>query len=211
MIRSVKMTLSILFCILFLSGCAHRKPDLPQGLIIDIPEIPSIDIFSNEEYQFECSFADVDAALYRENGEEIEIAKDDPRIIRLLNFVIYSKESGLSTLQQGYLKQDTIDKFLSCNYPMLEIIFSTEESAEKNSHPLPQKIVVCGDSYLLYVDSYVSASNIVVERWWPYGELVHSRIYEGTLDSSVISFDGWGNEYWLDILVYCGFNSTGKP
>ena len=179
-------------------GCARY---MSSGKLDELPAIESFSSTAYEEYEFH--FSPVKSAVLQVNGSKEVIKPDDPRLVRLLNFLAFSAEKGLSTLRQGYVMQDEIDGYLSSNEAMLEVTFSRGEASGTNILSNTPKIVVCGDSYILFVDSEIANNGIQgmhAERHWPYAVLVPVAQREEKL-----SYNGWGSGYWMDILEYCGF------
>ena len=85
---------------------------------------------------------------------------------------------------------------------MLDIIFRPMEEPINDTHAKTRRMIVCGDSYLLFVASD-SEGNIRGERFWPYAELVLTQ------DSSLLSNE-WGNKYWIDMLTFAGFTQSDQ-
>ena len=165
--------------------------------------LPDIKIFSETEYEnYKTHFSPVKSASYRCNGTVEEISADDPRLLRLLNFIAYSSENLMDVWRQGYVLEDEINGCLSTVYPMLEINFYNDNGRSGSVIGDTPKIVVCGDSYLAFVDSKLENNGIegvFAEQYWPYGEFASNP------DKTNFSTDGWGAKSWLNILEYAGF------
>ena len=128
---------------------------------------------------------------------------------RLLNFIAYSEDQALGSWQQGYVREEDISQFLSTTAPMLEVTFCKDESTENSTLNKTPKIIICGDSCLLFSDAdipWVEDGEQIADRLWPYAELILSEI-KGDGYQGVVSYDGWGNGYWIDLLAYAGFAS----
>lgn len=165
--------------------------------------LPDITMFSETEYEnYKTHFSPVKSASYRCNGTVEEISADDPRLLRLLNFLAYSSENSMDVWTQGYVSEDEINSCLSTDYPMLEINFYNEKGRSGSAIGDTPKIVVCGDSYLAFVDPALANNGIegvFAEQYWPYGELVTST------NGTDFRIENWGLKYWLNILEYAGF------
>jgi len=187
------------FCFTFaMWGCAKYTSNGKSN------ELPAIESFSGTVYEeYEFHFSPIKSAVLHVNGSKAVIKPDDPRLLRLLNFLAFSAEKELSTLRQGYVMEEEIDDYLSSNEAMLEVTFSLGEASGTNILSNTPKIVVCGDSYILFVDPEIANNGIQgihAERHWPYAVLVPVTQWEEKL-----SYNGWGSGYWMDILEYCGF------
>lgn len=202
----------IRLCILWvavclLGACAHAQSEMPSdGLYCSVENVPSIHEFAGTQYEdFDSHFAQIESAAYIYDGKEIHIEPNDSRLIRLLNFLAYSDKKCLSSLQQGYLDEEQIDALRLSEFPRLEVSFHCAEGETQDSLSRTFKILVCGDSYLRYSYTSSADASVVVERYWPYGELVMSMVLEEKLPMNVLSYEGWGTGYWIDLLKYAGF------
>ena len=165
--------------------------------------LPNITMFSETEYEnYKTHFSPIKSASYRCNGTVEEISADDPRLLRLLNFIAYSSENAMDVWRQGYVFEDEVNSCLSTDYPMIEINFYNEKGRSGSAIGDTPKIIICGDSYLAFVDSTLENNGlegVFAEQFWPYGELV-----TGTNDTD-FQIENWGLKYWLNILEYAGF------
>lgn len=188
-----------------LGACTNVQKALPNGMNFPVKGVPSIETFSGsnlEEYEFH--FSPIKYAVYHHDMVEEMISADDSRLIRLLNFLAYSMTNDLSIWRQSYVQEDEIMVYFQSDEPMLEVYFQTGQNNSNNAHLNCPRVVICGDSYLLFLDEKVAgdqnADNLCAERYWPYGELVLAMDAE-----NMISFDGWGTGCWIDLLTYAGF------
>jgi len=203
--RKIFLILCSLMLSLLIGACANH--DLPKGLACDIDNLPAWESFSATNYEsYAFSFSKVNTVIYKYNGTENTINHDDPRVIRLLNFLAYSDKKSLSTWRQGYVSQDEVQGYLMAGEPVLEIIFHSNEISETHSYASLQKLLICGDSYLRFIDIN---GELRIERCWPYGELIMCEITEESRYEDFISYDGWGSNYWIDLLTYSGFGGQG--
>lgn len=187
--------------ILLLASCSSNK-ELPTGLYLPIAELPSIEDFSSAEFTETAGcFPSVSSAVLIRNGEREHISTDDPRLIQLMNFLSNSYKNSLDAWLQGVLAGADLEEYLSAEVPMLEVIFEAG-SENTSSRMRTPKIVICQDSYLLYLNSKTESSGIegneVAEQWWPYMALVseHNSPSDGSADG------------WIDLLEYAGFYSN---
>ena len=182
----MKRVIFLVFVLLFvLSGC-HADP-LKK---LDIPE----DGYSQW-------FSPVESAVLYVNGTQQQIAADDPRLIRLLDFLAYSADSRMGTLTQGVFSQSEMDQYDFQNAPVLEVTFAAD-AADKTGYRNSPRILVSGDTYFLYMNPETYGGGgleLCAERHWPYSKLAPEGAERSDYDLSL------GGDYWLDILKYCGF------
>ena len=205
--KITKNNLVILFVIVSLvfAGCHDSSSkDLPNGLYYNVEQLPDINLFSNTEYEaYQCQFPSVASAVFRCGDTESAISPNDPRLIQLLNFLSYSEEKMFSTWLQGYVTKAEQAEMLSNEAPMLEINFRAQETLKGYVHTNAVKAIICGDSYLLYTDSHIKDNQeygeYLVDRYWPYGCFIEE------MNIDMLSYDGWGKGYWIDIVTYAGF------
>ncbi len=209
-----KKRFAVVFIILIpwlLCSCNNSKEDCrPKGLKYDVPGVPSIEEFSGTHYEdYECIFPPVSSAVYRNGNTEETIQPNDARLIRLLNSIAYSQEKQLTAMIQGYLEDGEIIELLSSDEPMLEINFLKPEHPVNSSICTTSQIVICGDSFLLILgenpDWY--AGDRLAERYWPYASVVSDTmdIENEQMRDDILSHNGWGDDYWIDLLEYSGF------
>lgn len=165
--------------------------------------LPDITMFSETKYEnYKTHFSPVKSASYRCNGIVEEISVDDPRLLRLLNFIAYSSENVMDIWRQGYVFENEVNSCLATDSPMIEIEFYNEKGHSGSTIGDTPKIIVCGDSYLALVDPTIENNGIegvYAEQFWPYGELASDT------DKTNFSTDSWGYSSWLNILEYVGF------
>ncbi len=202
---------SLVFC-LMLGGCTNN--DSPRGLNYDVAGLPAWEDFSDTDFESYISiFSGVKSVTYKYNDTKKGIATNDFRVIRLLNFLAYSYENMLSTWEHGHVSQERVDAYLATDVPMLEIIFQIDETLDPDAYKDLQKIVICGDSVLCFLETRADVEGVndrvYVERYWPYGELIMRDIMSdsaGHLErKDLLSYEGWGSGYWIDLPEYAGF------
>lgn len=164
-----------------LAGCASKDP-LAK---LDIPD----DCYT--EY-----FSPVEGAVLYANGTTQQIASDDPRLIRVLNFIAYSQMYEPGAWTKGCVGEETINKCYASTMATLEINFAVDTENPTQGHKGWEWIIVCGSTFLEPMpDGHTyEGRNAVVH--WPYSELAP----EGTKNDME-----WEEEPWLNILTYCGF------
>ena len=195
----------LIFCCLL--GCACQS--VPNGMNCKVPGVPRIDKFSTKGYEnYEFQFSPVQSAVYKKGETAVSIDPTDERLIAILNFLAYSEEKRYSAIRTGYVEEEEINRYLNTNASILEVHFSHNSESNSSIQSTP-KIVILGDSYLMFVDtskpSWVAGEPdaIVAERIWPYGGLVMDEFenYE-----KLLSFEAdMGTGYWIDLLEYAGF------
>lgn len=182
------------FFVLLLSmitGCGHLLGPSEPLDNLDVPD----DCYS--QY-----FSPVEKAVLYEDGVAKQIETDDPRLIRLLNLLAYARETMQYSCLQGYVYEEDTKSYYASNAKMIEISFLIDDESDHSIHRDTPKILVCGDSYLLFVDPNTMQDGITethAERHWPFNNLAP----DGANRSS--THMEWGNDYWLDLLQYCGF------
>lgn len=169
-------------------------------------EIPSIEAFSGTEYEdHRYHFPPVASAVFIHDGKGEPIAKDDPRLIRMLNFLTYSKEIRVDWWRQGYVLDDEIKECLASDYPMIDVRFNLENGADDSVLKTP-RIIVCGHSYLiLKTENHIGdKDDMLAEQYWPYADIISAKRAEGLIEYDSYSY-GWGRDDWLNIPKHAGF------
>ena len=199
------MWLVVISCILI--GCTDAivqeetyKKEVPAGLKYNVAALPEMSDFADTEYEdYAFQFSPVQSAVLKIGDQEIPIAPDDPRLIRLLNFLAYGFSEGHTEWLQGLVPEDEINSYLTCDDRMLDVTFYQEGSHDNSTHNTTNRMILCGDSYLLFTGLDLDG-NICGERFWPYAGLPKVRN-----DSTSFYADEWGNNFWIDLLAYAGF------
>ena len=175
--------LTLMIAVVFaFAGCqSDPEPSHPLDAL-DIPKT------GYEQY-----FAPVVSATLYVGRDQQQIQPDDPRILRLLNFLAYSADTMQDSWTRGVYSEEEIALYYSSGATMLEVTFAADSEDWSQNHCVP-KILVCGDTYLLYLRNGKTA-----ERHWPYAKQAPESAQKSDTDVD------WGGEYWLDILEYCGF------
>ena len=198
-------------CILLLiSAILLHACSLPakqsNGLLVQIPDLPKIDDFSGVAYEdFSTMYPPVESAILRVDGGEIPIAADDPRLIRLLNFLLYSESNWLTTTQQSYVPTEDIHALLQSDVSMLDITFAHQYvSNHMQISPYLPRMIICGDSYLTFVYDEDNTS-VQAERFWPYRTFISDAVSAGQANIDYLIDATWDSEKWIDLLKYAGF------
>lgn len=186
---------------------------IPEGLQQTINGLPDIDSFSSSEYEdYQHIFPPIDYALLYRDGVEVEIKSDDPRLFCLLNFLANSENESLSAWRQGYVGETEIEEYLNSQYPMLEIYFSDDKRENDDGVFSTTKILICGHSYLIFVDtargSWTLGEGMYAEQCFPYMALLEPMIDSGAIEKEVLYHNEWGDQSWIDLLVYAGFSEV---
>lgn len=185
--------------------------ELPEGLYYYVPSLPKIEDFSGTEYEdYEYPFASVESAVLKHNGTETEISPDDPRIIRLLNFIMYGEQDGQTHWRQGYVFEDEINEYISSNAPMLVVNFNNTPS--NNVVEATPKIIISGNQYFIFKDEdslNFFGEKVIAEQLFAYEGLFQKEAEQPIVDKlEKISWEEqWSNPdyYWLDLIEYAGF------
>lgn len=200
-----------LICLLLvstlLSSCmVTSKPNdesQQETMLYERIGVPAIAEFSGTEYS--SRVPPVESAIYRYNGKEESIAVDDPRLVRLLNFLVHSLNEGSTWLIQGIIEEEDINTYLASEKAMLDITFLPAEDPDAPYIKTP-RLVVCGDNYLefLYPEPYNrEPGTLIAEHHWPYGEQAFEAQRKGILANA--SLGEVSGDDWIDLLEYAGF------
>lgn len=165
--------------VLVLAGCQSDSAPIHPLDNLDIPETGYEDYFSPV----------ISAQLYVD-GVAQPIEPDDPRVLRVLNFLGYAAETRQYIHTQGVLTEEEVNECYASGATMLEVTFAEDPEDLSDFHYSP-KILVCGDSFLLFMKSGVTA-----ERHRPFSQY---------LSEEARQYPSWGGDSWIDILEYCGF------
>ncbi len=181
-------------------GC-KKKEEQP------VDTLPDISSFSSEEYEdYEFVFPPVKSAVYYHDGTEEVIEPDDPRLIRLLNYVAYSYGEYTWWLQ-GFVYESEIADYESQDIPMLEVWFSPENDDEPATQMSGAKhMLLCANAYILYADQdkfidwKEKETDRIATMFWPYMSII-----DNCDESSNDTNSDWGNDEWIDVLSDAGF------
>jgi len=176
----------------------------PTGMRHAIPGIPGIRWFSGTKYgNYTYTLPPVQTATYYHDGQTEVVAPDDPRLIRMLNFILYSFSNSLDVYETRYCEEEEIAEYLAYDAPYIEVTFcEPEQETEPDKKILStRKIMIRGDCWMQYREHY-DLGTVGVRRW-PYGE----RVWDTQEDLHTYMSGGelWDNTYWIDIPAYCGF------
>ena len=189
--------------------------DLPLELPDDFYEsisLPKIEDFSGTEYEdYEYTFGPVESAVLKHNETEIEISPDDPRLIRLINFLMYSNHASYSTWLHGYEEDQAIrEEYLSTDEPMLVVNLNSAEIDDKLTFGNIYQLVISSNSYLLMIDydpdNYSWANGgLLAYQITPYTQLLLDNADQSMLEK-ISLYPSWDDhEYcWLKLLEYAG-------
>lgn len=211
--KAISRILCVLFAILLcflIMDCIRQKEIVPNGLKYAVEGLPSIDRFSNSEYEdYSHHFSPAISAVYFHGDQQEVIDAADPRLIRLLNFLAYSEETNYSAWLQGYLEEEDINRYISSDVPRLEVVFDRSNHADGHILSITPKILICGHTCLLFVDteraSWPLDKGLYAEQYYPYFELLNEMVISGQLEDDVLYKNELENDSWLDLLTYAGF------
>ena len=216
--------IAIIVMLLYMAGCSSTElandPTMSETPISTVSNQPNIDAvleiipsgdWLDTKYYLEAdkgSFSEVECAYYYHNGQKDEVEVDDPRLIRLLNLIVKSREDLTHAYQTGYIEKTEIQQCYGTNDTMVEIVF--KKPYQHNTKGL----LVCKDSYLRLLDTesgrypFVKNGELLAERFWPYEALALEAISEGKIQEIDRKESAtWGGEKWFDIVAYCGFGT----
>jgi hypothetical protein len=172
--------------------------------------LPSINNFSDSEYEnYTYHFSSIESAVYLCGSQKESIDINDSRLIRLLNFLAYSEESGYSSWLQGYVEESEISQYQECKSPMLEIVFDNSTRTDDHVFSTTPKMLICGHTCLLFVDTerpeWPLEKGVYADQLFPYFELLEEMVISGELEDAVLYQNEWGGNNWIDLLAYAGF------
>ena len=201
-----KSLIVLLIAALYLCGCRSNNDPINaetsnSAPVVETTEpIPDIESFSGEHYEnFEYQFSEVVSAYYVSDGNKTEINKDDPRIIRLLNFIAKSHNDLTEVYETRGIDTELIQSlWLDDPSPMLEINFAGSDNNNDDLLRRTFQLLIRG-SGVIYIchnglTELYGESGIYGEQRWPY------------LDC-VCDWSEYQNaeKPWLDLLAIAGF------
>lgn len=178
-------------------NCAFSMEYTVKETAANLPLLPSMHSFSGTELAGGSRI--LSATLKSDIFEEV-IEPGDPRLIRLLNYLLYSEEQGQTAHTQSDLKEDEI--LMGTRTPVLDITLQpgTEETGLLGSC---SHILISEGYYLLIVDQTDQPeghSGLSAEKYYPFGKLVSGREDLSNRDD------------WIDFLEYAEIvNSNDLP
>ncbi len=162
--------------------------------------LPDIKDFSDTAYEdYGRTFPSVAYAVLSFDEQEEEIAADDPRLMRLLNYILYSEAEDSAAWTHGLLTQEDVQKYRDSYVAYLTVVFSVSKDLFV---PNLREIIIFPDRYLLVgsndeIDDYVQ-ENFPYEMYY-----VNYLRQTGVAD--------WQEEInnpeqpWIDLLEIGGF------
>lgn len=209
--RCVAFGLSLLVLVMLLCGCIvferNESPSAAQrpGLNAAVADLPELQSFSDHAYEhYEYQFAPVDHALLFHDGTVEEIAPDDPRLFRLLNFIAASESENSNWLRQGYVEKAEIEQRCE-NSSYMEVYFQSPDVPGDTVLGDVPEIWILGAAVMIDQNDIGR-----VEEHWPYMELYYDLVDQGIVTDEQFSIElssNYSGKPWLDLLVYAGFLS----
>lgn len=216
--------IAIMALIFYMTGCSNAElandPIMSESPTPTLSNQPNIDAvleiipsgdWLDTKYYLEAdkySFSEVECAYYYHDGQKDEVDVDDPRLTRLLNLIVKSREDGTHAYQTGYIEKAEIQQCYGTSDTMVEVVF--KKPYQNNIRGL----LICKDSYLKLLDTesghypVVKNGELLAEMYWPYEALAQKAISEGKIQEiDRKEFATWGGEKWFDIVAYCGFGT----
>ncbi len=185
--------LLIITVIFSFSGCAMEDTGI----------LPPLQDFSSKEYQVYAEmFPPVQEAVFKANGTESKVAKDDPRLIQLINLLAFSWDWEFDAYTQGRITDSEITKTLSKDVPVLEITFREDAvPPEGVSYFSAKEMVICSNAYMLIGSEQAVCEQYNTTRYADLRFPYYQQISVHTDTSQMF----WGNAQWIDMLKETGF------
>lgn len=174
-----------------------------SGLAYPIKGVPGIESFSDsEDESLRIHFPPIESAQLQTEEGVRELSVEDPRLIRLVNFLDGSVfDMSLTVWRQGYVDAAAMQSIDEAKRPLLKVRFKQWE--DNSGRESTSEIWVYSDCCLLMVDSnrpgYSWATQPLAEQAFPYKALFMAAKRSGAIADNV------SDEGWLDLLAYAGF------
>ena len=189
--------------------------ELPNGLYYDV-SVPRIEDFSGTEYYCDPSFdyyefSPLKSAVYKHDGIEENISVDDPRLIRLLNFLTHGFCIRKHFERQGIIPEEELKCYLRSESPMLEIEFDFDTD-EIDWFKYPEKMLISGNTFIMVIppEDSVYYNEWIATEYIAYESLIYDELDEGVRHyfnpGDVMSWE-YPERYWLDLIKYAGFDT----
>lgn len=199
-----KKILICFFLMVCLCGCVAEQDagENEYGL----PEITDFSEYEIED--FERSFPAPDRAVLSVDGETVEIAGTDPRLIRLLNYILYSENDQSDVLVTELKSEKQVQVYYDNSPAWLHVYFG---KAEKTDFvPNLTELLIVADRYLLFGSNDHYA--FYVEEHYPYGMNLWNWAEKNQVDSRPFFYNLDHPEYdlehpWINLLQISGFIS----
>lgn len=192
---------------LILCGCTSNAKS-------DEEILPDVSYFSSENYEnYEWIFPEIENAAIYHDGKCETILPNDPRLIRLLNALCYSYNHDLCAWRQGAVEHNEIVEYLESDLPILDINFlSKDKHGDDQKRFNTTRLVVCANGYLRFIDPqnvpWMDNEKMYAEICFPFAENLHNKYLaqsEELADTVRERNCVWGENEWIDLLVYAGF------
>ena len=87
---------------------------------------PPVNVVNNGGMKYEKipTYSEVECAYYYHDGQKDEVDINDPRLTRLLNLIVKSREDGTHAYQTGYIQKAEIQQCYGTSDTMVEVVFS---------------------------------------------------------------------------------------
>lgn len=187
-----------------LAGCSNPRIP-PTGARFYVEELPKIQSFSAKKLEsYEMQFSPVEEVTLYRNGQKERISEDDPRLIRLINFIAKSENDSSVYVRQGLIPmEEVMEKYCSRTY--LEVIFRTPIKGDSIGLKDISKILVSKSALLMFLD------DDRIEEHFPYMELFEKMVTQGYVAEEDIQNELSGHypgDPWIDLLTIAGFTVT---
>ena len=201
--------LAVIFCLLWISAlfaaCAAHDNGVQAGIV------PDIQTFSGSDYEaFEFHFPPVDYALFYHDDTVDTISPEDPKLIRLLNFIAFSSSNSLSWVRQGYIPEDEMVRHYD-HWSRIEVFFrsvspSEDEGLAEDPHViLTPRIIIAKNVVFEY-----ASNNTDIDEYWPYLAIYWSKAENGEISKEAFENEMYGETIeapWIDLIKLSGFES----
>lgn len=171
----------------------------PVGLNMFIEGVPPIESISPESDVYLKYFTQVESATLYSDGTKQEIAPNDERLLRLLNFMAKSIDERSHDDMVGLVEDEEIERWYTYE-PMLEInLIEGKPDAISD-----QKLLIFGNSFLAFKNVGCEfCEHTIAGRYWPYWGVLRASSHTGTIKNQMFA-EKIGVTPWLDLLVYVG-------
>lgn len=169
-------------------------------------KLPSYNDFSDDAYEeYDVVFSEIESAKLFSGGRYSEIDNNDPRLYKLLNYILYSFNEKTSSVRMGYIKNDIVEEWYLDDTKMIEIYFNLSNPDvvfDKNDLKTVRKILIRDDSWMLIEtpgSEAFGADDYATYQYWPYGSLWDFQTFSDEI------MNNNNADTWLGMLINLGF------
>lgn len=187
------------------------QPDVAAVLDEVRKSLPDISSFPGDHMMsFKYNFPPVISATLYHEGRPETISLEDERLIRLLNYVLYSENEHLSSVIKGLLSLDDIQWHYDSYDDYLIVEFQLEDSeGDTDFVPSLRKVMIMSNCFLLFGSQF---GEDYVEEHFPYEVNLEKWCLDGRLSER--DFDTLTSDTktpWINVLQISEFvNKDGN-